>query len=648
MTHPAHIKLGLFTLSILVIVAVLTGLLWPSTRARWRPENHAVTAAAINRQRATETARSADECAETTLIDRRAAEVGRKGSGGCAINAASQMPDSADLVAVFQRAAALRETPLGRAAAKFFSDAAGLKQSRDAWSSLAGQLGWSETEMFDRLLGKRVVLVARAASDGSGMLWALLSDVSPETDQRLKQRLEASQRAIDQGHQILSIEKGRFELTSHRRDLTRREAAEAAQRGTPAEATVTLVLGPAGRSELFDEMVRVLAQGAARPMHGQAVLEEAGKFGACDVLVLAKVHPGERAAPVLPSPAPPADTASGWSDFLAFALKRTELDDTSPAAASELEARIIYRDRRDKEALLSIPAISDSAFQALAPGSLLTIVQAASLQPIVGQASPMLDMLRELPLPETARGALGNRQVLSLRPIEQRLDSSPEDPDLPMPAPPVRCGAVLALEATSTPDLARALDGAIARFVHSLEQGGGTVQPTPFDFGGDLPGVTRVLPVRSGEGNLVRLITSDPITFAWSYPAAPGLNAGPAPGWWVLGIAPTTSPEDSAAAAFQRDLAAAIARPVTTTDALGHTVPACRNRRWVWLGSARPAALESLLPPIIPDAGGFRTAMQRLDRLRVELSISDAGDVQGDVAVKLAETAPRTAPTAQR
>ena len=75
------------------------------------------------------------------------------------------------------------------------------------------------------------------------------------------------------------------------------------------------------------------------------------------------------------------------------------------------------------------------------------------------------------------------------------------------------------------------------------EQQFGIVRPPPFDFGGRLPGVTRVLPLAVPEGNPLRLFVPDPLTLAWSFPtigepAATGGDSGD-PGWWVMSISPS-------------------------------------------------------------------------------------------------------------
>lgn len=548
-----------------------------------------------------------------------------------ALAAAAAMPASTDMVLVIENAAELRASPLGDAAVRFLLDTSDTAPTRQAWSSLSGQLGWSETETFDRLLGRRVVLVARGFSDEKTARWAMLSDISLDTDTRLRERLEASQRAIDQGHQILTIEKGKYELTSHRRkSASNASATQSSSVETGDE--VTLVLGPSGRSELFDEMVGVLASGAAQPLDGNDVIAAASTAGTAEVLLLARL--GDR-----PPGAGAEATADRWGDYFILSGGRSGLADRARTGcdSAEFTSRVIYCDRRQRTTNLAIKPTSDAVFRALAPGSLLTIVQAAPVQQVLGEAGRVVDALRDLPLPQPAKDLLGARQVLSLRQADTSEAPASAAVDATAPSRPLI--GVLALETTSTTQLAPHVDGAISRFIARQEQQFGVIRPAPHDFGGRMPSVTRLLPLDIPDGNPLRLFVSDPLTLAWSYPPShdatvtDGLtpDAGP-PGWWVMSITPTPAGLESLPEQAHNAVAAALSDPAAA--------PRHQPTRWVWLGAARPADLERRINPLlVPDLGGFRSAMRRFERIRVELSINDAGDIQGDLLAKLADTA---------
>ncbi len=564
-----------------------------------------------------------------------------------AVAAAAEVPADVDLVLVVDDAAKLRESSVGAAATRFMLDAAGLVPTRQAWATLAGQLGWTEAETFDRLLGRRVVLVAAGLADSSSSRWALLSDVSLETDQRLKERLEASQRAIDKGHQILSIEKGKYELTSHRH-VARTPGKSPGT--TPAldtrgvgggggggahERLVTIVLGPSGRSELFDQMVSVLARGAERPLARSGVITAAATAGESQILLLARLGGADRDAGRESLPAATPDDR--WAGFLALAAGRSQqcaapLDPSREPC--EFVSRVIYRDPERRDLASTITPTSDAVFRAMGPGSLLTVVQAAPVQQIFGDAARLLDTLRDVPLPEPAHALVAARQIVSIREVG-RADAGASAP----------LAAVLALETTATEQIAPIIDGAISRFIGAREQQLGIVRPPPRDFGGRLPAVTRLLPLDLPDSTPLRLVVADPLFVTWSYPctgagtARGGGVSGPRHGWWLLSLTPAPPGLESLPERAHNEVAAVLAG---ADGAMAGDV-----RRWVWLATAAPAAIEKRLPSpvLLPDAGGFRSAMKRFEHIGIELSVTESGDIRGDLSVRLstlpAEPMPR-------
>ena len=62
---------------------------------------------------------------------------------------------------------------------------------------------------------------------------------------------------------------------------------------------------------------------------------------------------------------------------------------------------------------------------------------------------------------------------------------------------------------------------------------------------------------------------------------------------------------------------------------------AAQNVRWVWLASARPGALEALLPSAFPDYNGIRSGLRRFEWVDLKLRITDQGDIQGDLVLRL-------------
>jgi hypothetical protein len=526
-----------------------------------------------------------------------------------AVAAAARMPAGADMVMVVEHAADWRNSPFGEAAVRFLIDASDATPTRQAWTTLASQLGWSEPETFDRLLGRRVVLLARGFDNAETTRWALLSDVSLETDERLKARLQAAQRTIDKGHQILSVEKGKYELTSHRR----------AGAGSGGDE-VTIVLGPSGRSELFDEAVGVLSRGADEPLGEREVIAVASAAGAPEILLLARLG--------LSRPIPPGEDR--WSDFFMLSGGRA-IEARGVRSGDRFGARVVYCERDRREGNMTISPTSDAVFQAMSPGSLLTIVQAAPVRQILGDSFRMLDALRELPLPWTAQALVGSRQVFSVRPMPvSAIDEADRSP----------LSVVMAVETVSPAEIAPILDGSITRFIAAQEQMLGATRPPPRDFAGVMPGVTRVLPLDLPPNHPVRLFVTDPLTLSWSYPSTrqerttiDGQTLATGGGWWVMSLAPEPPGMESLPEVAHNQAAACL----SAAEVGGRRVPG-DERRWVWQASARPAELERRLPGalLLPDVGGFRSAMRRLADVKVELQINRSGDIQGDLNATLA------------
>jgi hypothetical protein len=520
-----------------------------------------------------------------------------------AVAAAGVLPSNVDVVLVVEDAAALRQTPIGLGALTFLKDTGSLVDVVEAWSGLAKELGWSESETFDRLLGTRAVFVARdsAGAGATERRWALLSDVSPQTQARLKERLQAAPRAIEGGRQILSIERGKFELAAQRADPRAGD-----------DQSITIVLGPAGKGELFDEVVRNLTSGAQKPLARTPALEQASKAGTLDVLMLLRVRGSVAKQP------------DDWSDFMLFAGRRAGAGERADAAddGRSWHTRVVLRESARIRDLRAVPVTSDAPFRALSDRSLLTIVQAAPLNDVLGTGSPVQTILGSLPLPDEAKPLISGRQAFVLRQREGAGDADS------------LFSATVAMETTDVSALARILDGAMSRGIQTIEQRFGIAAPPPRDFGGVAPGAARVVPFAAGDNSPLKLVSAKPLSIAWAYPSEPTVAKTDAPrsGWWVLNlsqtpIATTQDPAPATAEALSSDARALFAR-----------APDASLARWVCLAEVQSQKLEALLPAALPDIRDIRSFLRRFERLGVRLSITDEGDIQGDIDLRLAET----------
>ncbi len=516
---------------------------------------------------------------------------------GETLEAAGRIPADVDLVLVVQNAVEIRKTPLASAAAGLFAVDGPMSDSRSAWRALAAELGWTEEEALDRLLGRQVVLAARGIADPETAHWVLLSQVSLATDRRLKERLKAAPRGIAHGQQVLAIEGGRYELTSWR------QPAKAAP-GTDDERAVTVLLAPAGRSQLLDTMLEQLARGkpAGMPLRAEPVFAEAATLGSSEILLLARL--GGRVA--VPAPGDPA-----WPDFLVISASRSDKQGEQTCWTG----RVALRERARQQSLLAAGISSDAVFNALSPTSLLMVVQMAPLATIFGRTLPFDDPLTQLPWPPRAAELFTGKQAI-------RVHAAPgTDPDA---KPGLAC--TLAMEATDGPKLAATLDPSIGMFFAEVERAAGqrndSTPPLP-DFAGFAPQALRILSIEIGSAGPLAGVTGPGLNVSWSFAS----TGGGATSWWALATSGSGANAALAPAAV-RDVAAAVSMA-------GKGGPSGRDSRWIWLMSARPRELESLVAPGVPDYLGIRTLMRKISDAGCRLSITENGDIRGELTVRL-------------
>ena len=126
----------------------------------------------------------------------------------------------------------------------------------DAWSGLAGELGMSDAEAFDLLLGRRVVIAGAELQfgDTDEPRWALLSEIDPATERTLRDKLAAVPRRVVKGQVVSEFEHGEFLLatSSGRLKCTGAGAFE----NTPA--STLLLLAPARDRALFEQILPLL------------------------------------------------------------------------------------------------------------------------------------------------------------------------------------------------------------------------------------------------------------------------------------------------------------------------------------------------------------------------------------------------------
>ncbi len=585
--------------------------------------------------------------------------------------AIADIPDDVDLVVVVENGADLRVSPIGDAAARFLADSGIIVDLTKAWKALGDQMGWSTQETFDRLLGRRVVLLSKSLGQGGDRRWAILSDVSAETERVLKEKLEAAPRAISQGHKILTVENGAYELTSHHhttaRTTTAGTKAVRASRPIADNARVTLVLGPTGRGELFDEMLTRLSR-AADPtspagnktqvaakngpmgtISSHEVFTLACQAGPTEVLVLAALDDVAGTLGATGATAKQAVSADRWKDFVLLAGHREQnvpAEVGEKPACAQWRSRVVVRQTARREQLLKIESTSDASFRTLASGALLATVQNAPLADVLGAWAPLTSILSMLPIPESAKKQMSSQQAICVRTV----------------GADKRISCTFARQTGCTEQLSRTMDGDTAATLARLEKQFGVDAPPPQDYSGLAPNAVRTTPLACSADGALSIFTSRPLTVSWAYPSQiavngsgnlndPAVKAGVAcvgvdagnkrPGWWVLNISQEAAPACDVPGLSPGELLRSDANALLTS-----ALPAGPEHgdaqlkqvgRWVWLLSAQPAAIESMLPVSIPDLNGFRSGLRRFETVDLALQITEQGDVQGDVGLRLAE-----------
>jgi hypothetical protein len=173
--------------------------------------------------------------------------------------------------------------------------------------------------------------------------------------------------------------------------------------------------------------------------------------------------------------------------------------------------------------------------------------------------------------------------------------------------------------------LAGVLDPAIAQFFSEVERAASqrteSTPPIP-NFAGIAPHATRRVKVELGSTAPLAEFTGPGLSAAWAFPATgQGEKA-----WWTLAIA-GSGPGGPRVAAAVREAGEA------AQMGGGGGV----KRRWIWLLASRPRELESTLAPGVPDFQGIRAMMRRINELGCRLSISENGDIEGELTLQLFE-----------
>lgn len=447
----------------------------------------------------------------------------------------SRMPIGVDFVAAVDNGASLRKSlhgsPVMLAAAALSRPAAVM----NAWSEFAGELGMTDAEAFDLLLGQRVIIVGSQlrADATEPPRWAILSELDPETERSLRSLLKAVPRRIVNGQPVLEFEHGSYLLATSNGRLV----CGADGRFDNTLASTILLLAPAADRELFDQMLPLLrCDNPTRMLADVPAGRMVETWATRDAIVVWRI-PDPLGSQHRFVGATFGTIGDGWGiDVMAY-----------PADGWATKSDLVAIPTWSPALLGTLP--SDAALAMI--GSRESVREARVwIEPLVGNGLPD-------PSGDSFDHVLGRRSMLGvwLRPGETGAEEQTE-----------------LLLAMDTPDLPRLAARADAYMTEIIDAGFGEGQRQNARVAATPPQLSDVRSL-SITGDDDRAVTSLP-TLSWAF--VPEAASGEDAGWWLMHSFPNAhAPEDASAGTAGRSL-----------QEIGR-MPA---RRYLHVGRVRPVA----------------------------------------------------------
>lgn len=500
----------------------------------------------------------------------------------------ASLPARADAIVVVNDAARLRATPAGRGLIRALEDSGSMVRTGRAWGELATRLGWTSERAFDEILGRRVTVVVRDGEAGAGHEWALLTQVTRETERRLRERLSGVPRGCIAGLVVLGVEDGAYEI------------AVGAPSAGATGPLVTVLLGPR-QSRLFDELAPALNAHAAstRPRPGSP-----------DILAAVR------------------DRAAGGEHHVLVSARNT---------GGAWEATVLL----DGESLGVTPGMaqawSDAAFQRMERGSLLAVMTAAEGLAVPGMPGIAgIDRIGAILTLNRGESDI-TRTALVVRPAERGAGHEhslagggtyfPEYDGTGGPRGQGRLSFSYAVKTTDTRRMMLEGDQRVAALLASMQTGRALASTARLEMtipGDDARGLRLDEVMQDNPEDLERLTASfgPHPTLRWGV-CSGGQLCGDwqiaGPGWWSA----TLAPAGSAAA----DLTAqALAWP----DASG-------GKPRLSIGVVRPAALLRSAGAFGGEMLGELRPLESVEQLRWDAWVRPDGSVQCDLNIQMAD-----------
>lgn len=172
-----------------------------------------------------------------------------------------RLPADVDVIVAIDDARSFMRSPVGASIIELMHRGGGFGGTRDAWAALANQMGMTSDQAADALLGGQTVFAARW-SPGGTLAWAVLTELAPGAERRVRHAFKPVPREIIAGRPVLAAEGGLLQMML-----------------VQDPATPRLLLGTTSDRSVFTELASTLDADPARPFSGSNLFREVRRVG---------------------------------------------------------------------------------------------------------------------------------------------------------------------------------------------------------------------------------------------------------------------------------------------------------------------------------------------------------------------------------
>lgn len=503
--------------------------------------------------------------------------------------ACARAPDASDLVIVIDNAAGLATTPAGRGTLRVLEDVGLFSGTSVAWAELAAALGMSPEAALAAMAGSRTMLMAAHETAERPAGWALLTEVSPQTERLIRERLKPVPRQIVDGQPVLMLENGRFLLATRR-------APGKPNKDKPVEGRAGVLIASADSPDLFNACLPLLS--------GTRAPSALGDYA--------------RAGPLLVEQ--PSD---------AFILYRRREND-EPGSPRTLVALSVWATESGWRASIACDSAllgePESVARAAIPGSLFAAIAGGPTgEAVVAIAAP-ISSTRDagsgfsrflFRLLSDVAPLFDGAGIVALR--ERATEDAKPTADL-----------IMGASINGENDVAGAIDAGMAAVINRMSR-----TPTGLadaqDFGGHFPSAVREATLSSRAlSALAPLIGPTPV-IRW---CGTGMDPGApdaAPRWWLAGITDIQAPSG---AATLRAVAASLAPQPDQDAGAAPEPPAAAPQTWATIGVIRPSRALAVAPPVLVTLLRPFEPMKWVRRVSWQGALAESGLVRGEATLE--------------